>query len=79
MDSDEPIIHLRPSQIKIKFPADFALEDPAHLTIDVLRASHMKCGVKLSREMVRSASIRCVPCSDDCSLPISRRIKSLAE
>lgn len=52
-DSDEPIVHLRPSQVKIKFPRDFALEDPAHLTIDVLRAAHMKCGVRLSREMVR--------------------------
>ncbi|VDC03109.1 unnamed protein product [Peniophora sp. CBMAI 1063] len=60
-DSDEPIVHLRPSQIKIKFPVDFPLEDPAHLTIDVLRASHMKCGVKLSREMLTNLAENKVP------------------
>ncbi|VDC05058.1 unnamed protein product [Peniophora sp. CBMAI 1063] len=51
-DSDEPIVRLRPSQIKIKFPVDFPIEEPAHLTIDVLPASHMECGVKLSREQL---------------------------
>lgn len=52
-DGDEPIVHLRPSQVKIKIPDGFVPEDPAHLTIDVLRASHMKSGIQLSREMVR--------------------------
>ncbi|KZV72073.1 hypothetical protein PENSPDRAFT_650156 [Peniophora sp. CONT] len=60
-DVDEPIVHLRPSQVKIKFPDDFPLNDPAHVTIDVLRASHMKCGVRLSREMLTNLAENKVP------------------
>jgi hypothetical protein len=49
-DEEEPKIFLTPSQIKIKYPETD--NDPAHLSIDVLRASHMKTPCRLSAETI---------------------------
>lgn len=49
-DEEDPVISLTPSQIKIKYPE--IDNDPAHLSIDVLRASHMKTPCRLSAETI---------------------------
>ncbi|RXW24663.1 hypothetical protein EST38_g1142 [Candolleomyces aberdarensis] len=49
-DEEDPSIFLTPSQIKIKYPETD--NDPAHLSIDVLRASQMKSPCRLSAETI---------------------------
>ena len=63
-----PTIWLRPSQIKIKYdskPFDECIlpkgTDPAKVTIDVLRASHMRCPAKLSTETITNFAENGVP------------------
>ncbi|KAJ2927622.1 hypothetical protein H1R20_g9471, partial [Candolleomyces eurysporus] len=58
-DSDDPVIYLAPSQIKIKYPASD--DDPAHRAIDVLRASHLKTPCQLSSELVVNLAENGVP------------------
>ncbi|RXW15101.1 hypothetical protein EST38_g10748 [Candolleomyces aberdarensis] len=58
-DSDDPVIYLAPSQIKIKYLASD--DDPAHRAIDVLRASHLKTPCQLSSELVVNLAENGVP------------------
>ena len=64
----EPTIWLRPSQIKIKYsplPLDQCILpdgiDPGQLTLDVLRASRMKCPARLSTETITNLAENGVP------------------
>ena len=64
----EPKVWLRPSQTKIKYtsqPLDVCLlpgdTDPAQLTLDVLRASHMRCPARLSVETITNFAENGVP------------------
>ncbi|TBU26167.1 RNA dependent RNA polymerase-domain-containing protein [Dichomitus squalens] len=64
----EPTIWLRPSQTKIRY-SSLPLEqcilpsdtDPAKLTLDVLRASRMKCPARLSTETITNFAENGVP------------------
>ncbi|KAI0053138.1 hypothetical protein FA95DRAFT_934567 [Auriscalpium vulgare] len=55
----EPCIWLRPSQIKIEYPN--GVDDPAQLTIDVLRASRLQTPVRLSKEALINLAENGVP------------------
>ncbi len=64
----EPTIWLRPSQTKIKYsslPLDQRIlpdgTDPSQLTLDVLRASRMKCPARLSTETITNLAENGVP------------------
>lgn len=68
LPNDEPMIFLRPSQIKIKYSAAQLQEcilpkdiDPAMLTIDVLRASRMSSPARLSVETIMNLAENGVP------------------
>lgn len=54
----EPEVYLRDSQRKIVYPE---LYDPAHLTIDVLRASHLTTPARLSYETIINLAENGVP------------------
>lgn len=54
----EPEIYLRDSQRKITYPT---LDDPAHLTIDVLRTSHLTTPARLSYETIINLAENGVP------------------
>ena len=53
-----PEVYLRDSQTKIKYPE---LYDPAHLTIDVLRTSHLTTPARLSYETIVNFAENGVP------------------
>ena len=64
----EPTVWLRPSQIKIRYsplPLDQCIlppgTDPSQLTIDVLRASRLKCPARLSTETITNFAENGVP------------------
>ena len=54
----EPEVYLRNSQRKITYPN---LDDPAHLTIDVLRTSHLTTPARLSYETIINLAENGVP------------------
>jgi len=54
----EPEVYLRDSQRKITYPE---LHDPAHLTIDVLRTSHLTTPARLSYETIINLAENGVP------------------
>ena len=54
----EPEVYLRDSQRKITYPG---LHDPAHLTIDVLRTSHLTTPARLSYETIVNLAENGVP------------------
>lgn len=58
--SEIPRVQLRPSQIKIKYPRE-EQPDPAHLVIDVIRASHARSPCRLSVETIINLSENKVP------------------
>ncbi|KAF9229158.1 hypothetical protein BS17DRAFT_742893 [Gyrodon lividus] len=55
-----PCVWLRPSQIKIKYPMDQPYPD-AHMTIDVLRSSHLRTPSHLSAETIINLAENQVP------------------
>ncbi|KAA1476614.1 hypothetical protein DENSPDRAFT_827653 [Dentipellis sp. KUC8613] len=57
---EHPHVWLRPSQTKIKHAPHGPL-DPAHRTIEVLRAAHMRTPVRLSKESVINLAENGVP------------------
>ncbi|KAH7912600.1 RNA dependent RNA polymerase-domain-containing protein [Hygrophoropsis aurantiaca] len=59
-DCDISQVWLRDSQIKVKFPAD-ATMSAGHLTIDVLRASHLSTPSRLSAETIINLAENGVP------------------
>ncbi|KAF9244585.1 RNA dependent RNA polymerase-domain-containing protein [Melanogaster broomeanus] len=59
-ESLTPCIWLRPSQVKIKYPVDQPLSD-AHITIDVLRSSHLRTPTHLSAETIVNLAENQVP------------------
>ncbi|TFY59667.1 hypothetical protein EVG20_g7698 [Dentipellis fragilis] len=56
----DPRVWVRPSQTKIKYAPDRPL-DPAHRTIEVLRAAHMRTPVRLSNESIINLAENGVP------------------
>ncbi|KAG2154722.1 RNA dependent RNA polymerase-domain-containing protein [Suillus clintonianus] len=58
--SDVPRVWLRPSQIKVKYPPTQKLS-PGHLTIDVLRSSHMRSPSHLAAETIVNFAENGVP------------------
>lgn len=54
------IIHLRPSQIKIKYPKELS-PDPAHLIIEILRTSYMRSPARVSPETIINLAENGVP------------------
>jgi RNA-dependent RNA polymerase len=54
-----PTVWVTPSQIKIKYSPTVC--DPAHLVVDVLRASHMKSPCRLSVEVIINLAENGVP------------------
>jgi hypothetical protein len=64
--SEEPALHITPSQIKIKYPSSD--NDPAHLAIDLLRISHIRIGTQISAEILINLSDNGVPLSAFISL-----------
>ena len=67
-DEDEPKVWLRPSQIKIKYGPHSLQEcimptdtDPSKLTLDLLRASRLRCPARLSTETITNFAENGVP------------------
>ncbi|KAL0949476.1 hypothetical protein HGRIS_009529 [Hohenbuehelia grisea] len=58
--SDTPHVSLRPSQIKISYPSDEP-PDPAHLVLDLLRASQARTPSRLSMEVIINLAENGVP------------------
>ncbi|KAF8969583.1 RNA dependent RNA polymerase-domain-containing protein [Flammula alnicola] len=57
---EEKRVWVRPSQTKIKYPKGMAL-DPAMLTIDILRTSHMRSPSRISSEIIINLAENGVP------------------
>jgi RNA-dependent RNA polymerase len=57
---EEPIVHLRPSQIKIIYPS-MSFDDPFFLALDILRIAHMKSYIRIGREMIVNLNANGVP------------------
>jgi RNA-dependent RNA polymerase len=57
---EAPIVYLRPSQIKIKYPVD-RLDDPAHLIVELLRTSFMRSPARVSPETIINLAENDVP------------------
>jgi RNA-dependent RNA polymerase len=55
-----PCVWLRPSQIKIR-RSDSFMHHPAHCIIDLLRGSHMRSPIQISREMITNLGENGVP------------------
>lgn len=67
-DEEEPKVWLRPSQIKIKYSPHSPHEcimpaniDPCKLTLDLLRASRLRCPARLSTETITNFAENGVP------------------
>ncbi|KAF9465114.1 RNA dependent RNA polymerase-domain-containing protein [Collybia nuda] len=57
---EDPVVYLRPSQIKINYPSE-RLADPAHLIIEVLRTSYMRSPARVSPETIINLAENGVP------------------
>ena len=57
---EAPKVWIRPSQRKIKYPADHP-RDPAHLIMDILRTSYMKSPARVSPETIINLAENGVP------------------
>ncbi|KAL4070840.1 RNA dependent RNA polymerase-domain-containing protein [Scleroderma citrinum] len=60
-ESDIPCVWLRPSQIKIKYPDSQAPLPKGHVTIDILRSSHMRSPSCLAAETIVNLAENGVP------------------